>query len=447
MHLIPLNSIVIDPARQRREFDPAKLQELLVSLTETPYGLQHPIVVRQFRGVTVLVAGERRLRAVKDAFALGLQIRHSGCTIPLGQIPVVDLGELDPIDAFEAELEENIRRTDLTLIERAKATARLFDLRNQQAKAAGRPEITPTDLAKEVYDIPDSKPRGKYGSYTGTIKNHLIIAEHANNPDVRKATSIKEAITAIKKAETREKNLILAKALGKTFTSRQHSLYHDDCLSVLADIPAETFQIILTDPPYGIGADTFGRYSQAKEHFYRDTPEEWERLMEHLPLELFRVATADAHAYIFCAFQKFSSLRNKMLAVGWRVHETPLIWHNPAGFRVPWPEQGFQRKYEIILYAIKGSKKVTSITGDVIECHKDPSLDHPAQKPVALLENLLRRSAEPGDRVLDPFVGSGSTLVAADNLKLLCTAIELDSAAYSTAAKRLQDLIDGKDQL
>jgi DNA modification methylase len=129
-----------------------------------------------------------------------------------------------------------------------------------------------------------------------------------------------------------------------------------------------------------------------------------------------------------------------MRMAGWEVHRTPLIWYNPDGFRCPWPDAGPQRKYELILYARRGSRGVTKIAGDVIEARKDGGLGHPAQKPVALLEELLRRSSRPGDRVLDPFAGSGSTLAACHSLKLACTALERDPAYYAMALQRLQGL-------
>jgi site-specific DNA-methyltransferase (adenine-specific) len=89
---------------------------------------------------------------------------------------------------------------------------------------------------------------------------------------------------------------------------------------------------------------------------------------------------------------------------------------------------------------VKGSRRVNELKGDVLAYAKDKALGHPAQKPVPLLVDLLRRSARPGDRVLDPFAGSGSTIEACHELKLTCTAVELDPSAYGIAIKRLQGL-------
>jgi site-specific DNA-methyltransferase (adenine-specific) len=84
---------------------------------------------------------------------------------------------------------------------------------------------------------------------------------------------------------------------------------------------------------------------------------------------------------------------------------------------------------------------------DVLEYKRDTQVGHPAQKPVSLLIDLLRRSAKPGDRVLDPFMGSGSTIMACDELKLPCTGIEMDEAAFGIAAKRLKSEADTTKEL
>ena len=443
-HFIPIESISVPENRQRREFDAAALEELRTSIQETPYGLQHPLVVRQGPdGRVLLVAGERRLRALRDVYALGGTFRHAGKVVPAGQVPVVDLGELDPIDAFAAELEENVRRTDLTVIELAKATAALYSLRAQQAERDGRPAPSASDLAKEVFDIPDSKPKGEYGQATNTIREQVMVARHAEDADVAKATSLREAVKIIKKKQEAKQNAALAAAVGETYTTDKLFLWNKDAKDWLAGCPSAAFQIILTDPPYGMGANEFGDSGQgvaADAHFYDDSYESWQAMLEWFAPESYRVAAADAHLYAFCHVENFVEFREKMRAAGWNVFRTPLTWVNPDGFRAPWPEHGPQRKTEWILYARKGDKKCATLRGDALEYRKDTALGHPAQKPVNLLVDLLKRSAAPGDAVLDPFAGSGATLEAAHTLKLTATAIERDTAAYGIALKRLKSL-------
>ena len=441
MKTLPISEITVPPNRQRRYFEPQAIAELRTSITETPYGMMHPLVVKRGeRGMTFIVAGERRLRAATEAFEMGQAVRHAGEMLPLGEVPVVDIGDLDEVDAFEAELEENIRRVDLSMIEQAQATAKLLELRTMQAARRGGPTPTVRDIAAEIADVPTAEA---IGSVHTKVRDQLIVAKHAADPEVRQATSLREAVKIIKKKEETKRNLDLAAATGATFKSSAHTLLNADCLEWLASCAAEQFDIILTDPPYGINAHEFNDSNvgvAADAHFYDDSPEAWSALMRVLPKELFRVSRPDAHAYLFCDIERFPELSLRMSEAGWKVHRTPLIWHNPDGFRAPWPEHGPQRKYELILYARKGERKTNKLLGDVIECRKDSALGHPAQKPVALLENLLLRSARPGDKVLDPFAGSGATIEACNNHKLACTAIEKDAGAYGISLKRLKAL-------
>ncbi|MGI0134443.1 MAG: DNA methyltransferase, partial [Candidatus Micrarchaeaceae archaeon] len=119
---------------------------------------------------------------------------------------------------------------------------------------------------------------------------------------------------------------------------------------------------------------------------------------------------------------------------------TPLVWHNPTSNRVPWINSGPQRKYQLILYAVKGGRNVTKIYPDLVTIPSDANPGHHAAKPVALYQDLLRRSVAPGDRVLDPFCGSGPIFPAAQEEKVLATGVELMPEAYAIAAKRLEEL-------
>lgn len=440
---IHIERIVVPDNRQRREFDPAALEELRISIQESAYGLQHAIVVRPSDqpGTYLLVAGERRLRAIRDIYELGGEFRHAGEYVAANQVPVVNLGDLDPLDAFEAELEENIRRVDLTVMERALATAALMELRTKQAARDGKPTPTQADIAREISDIPAGVP--VVGQPADTVSKQLMVARHKDDPEVQKATSLRDAVKIIKKREEAKRVTQLAATVGASYTADRLQLHHADADEWLREHRAE-FDIILTDPPYGMGADQFGdsgtTAGAAGAHFYDDSYESWLKMIDWFSVASARVAKPDAHLYAFCDIDRFAEFRERLAAEGWNVHRTPLIWHNPDGFRAPWPEHGPQRKYELILYARRGEKKCTVLRGDVLEYRKDPAFGHPAQKPVNLLIDLLRRSAQPGDTVLDTFAGSGPILAACHDLRLSCVALERDQTAYGMALKRLQAL-------
>ncbi len=64
---------------------------------------------------------------------------------------------------------------------------------------------------------------------------------------------------------------------------------------------------------------------------------------------------------------------------------------------------------------------------------------HPTQKPVKIYELILKDYSQPGDRVIDPFLGSGTTLIAAHNLDRICYGSEIDLGYCAVILQRYQD--------
>ncbi len=432
---IACDSVIISDNRQRRAFDEGKLRELANSIENEKIGLLHPIVIRRDNNRTILVAGERRLRAFKDSHELGVAVWHAGQQVPIGMIPYLDIGEMDPLDAWEAELEENIKRADLTWQERANATAQLMELRKQQAEVKGTPQPTVSSIAQEILGRSD-------GYYHGHTRQELVLSKHLDDPDVAGAATPEKAMKVLRRKEDNARNVKLAAEVGKIAASDMHKIYHADSEQWITTVPDGTYDVILTDPPYGMDADQFGDSGGMAEgaHGYADSAEILARILKWMPAQIFRVAKPQAHAYLFCDFSWFGAVKGAMEAAGWKVFRTPFIWHKPSGFRAPWPDQGPQRRYEICLYAVKGDKHTAKLGGDVITAAPDENLGNAAQKPVALYVDLLSRSIIPGDHVLDLFAGSGTILPAAHALKCRATAVEMGDASYAICTKRLKEL-------
>ena len=476
MNTTKLSSITIPANRQRREFNPQKLEELKASIELSPARntqLLHPPVLRRGEdGSLILVAGETRLKAITDIFALGGSFRYSGriFTAEDGLIPFTDLGELSALEAKEAELDENIRRMDLTWQEHAAAVKELHELRSAQKQAVRYEASQLPDPAKGAAILSQVAPQtiadtaqevlGRAdGYYQDTIRKELIVAKHLDNPAVAAAKTVQEAFKILKKEETRAEAAQLAVAMGRTSVEETYEILNMDCLVYMADPTNHgKFDVILTDAPYGMGADEFGNAGgklSGTTHQYDDSYEAWEVLMEgdegtRTPgwCQLaYQVAKTEAHAYVFCDIGNFPALSRMMTAAGWDVFRTPLIAYKQNSGRVPRPEHGPRRQYETILYAIKGGKKVNHIYPDVIPCTGDENMGHGAQKPVALFQNLLQRSVKPGDRVLDSFAGSGPLLEAAANCQCYSVLLEAVPAYYGMCLKRAERLTGSADLL
>jgi len=431
MRVLPYDQIAIAANRQRRDFPIDQHQELVESIDSK--GLFHAPILRSDGTSFTLVAGERRLRAIKDLADLGKGFRYDGEPILPGMVPYVLVSDLSELEAEEAELEENIRRVDLSWQERAAVTARLAGLRARQAESLGLPAPSTADIHAEV------RPGVQF---TETTRQELLLAKHLDRPEVAKAKTAAEAFKILKRAEQGERNAELGRMVGASLTGQSHTIRQGDAIELMREMGDGAVDVILSDPPYGMGADTFGDSGgmAAGAHFYRDDYESWLELMAAFGPESYRTAKPDAALYLFCDIERFPELKIYMGKCGWNCFRTPLIWFKPNGSRAPWPDAGPQRKYECILYATKGAKKVQYLRGDVLEYSADENLGHPAQKPVGLYEDLLRRSAIPGDRILDPFAGTGPLIPAAHNLKMFATGFERDDAAYGIMVGRLKGL-------
>jgi DNA modification methylase len=176
------------------------------------------------------------------------------------------------------------------------------------------------------------------------------------------------------------------------------------------------------------------------DHQYDDSQDSWRKLMSSVIPHLFRVAKPEAHAYIFCDIDRFHELREMMRKAGWYVFRTPLVNYKPHSGRIPLPEHGPRRQYELILYAIKGKKKVTGIYSDVIPSKLEENLGHGANKPIELYVDLLKRSVMPGDSVLDCFAGTGTIFPAAHQLRVKAVGIEQSAEYYGICLTRLNKL-------
>lgn len=421
---VNLSDIVVPENRYRREFDPKKMEELELSIARI--GLLNPITIEVVDGKILLRAGERRYKTVQALAAKGTLVRHGALEIPLGKCPAVLFDELDELQRLEVEIEENSVRADFTWQERTRAFARLHELRKAQ-----NPDQTIAATATEILGKP------AVGDQRMVVSNALIVNKHLADPDVAKAKNEREALKIIEKKARAAQSA----RLSVTFDASKnpHKVIHGDSEVVLASIEAGSFDVILADPPYGIGADSFGDMSD-QGHDYSDSAKTFEALCKWLPDELHRVAKKQAHCYLFCDERNFDRLATLMVLAGWKVFPSTLIWDKCGTGMLPFPDNGPRRTHERILYAWKGDRRTLVIKNDVIRVSAVRKLNHGAQKPVALYCDLLSRSANPGDMVLDCFGGSGPILVAANRLRLVATYIEREEAFYHIALSRMNEV-------
>lgn len=431
MRLILATNVFIPENRQRRQFDEKPLAELQASILSK--GLMHPIVVRpgDQPDTFFLVAGERRYRAMRALQEADKTFLCNGQTIQPGYLPTTLLTDLSPLQYREAELEENIVRADLTWQEKSRTLAEFNALREDQATANNQPH-TIRAVASEILG------REAAGAQITSVAETLLVAKHLEDADVAGAKTQKEALKVIKKKAEAAHREVLSAAFD--VAKSPHTLIEASIFDAIGKLPAATFDCLVCDPPYGVGADEFGEQATTL-HNYKDTPELALDCAKLVAQQGYAKCKEAAHCYFFLDIRNFSQYSTIFLMAGWEVWPTPILW-NKLGGMLPSPDFGPRRTYEAILYARKGKRKVLKIAPDILTYPMVRDKDHGAQKPVALYKDLLSRSCYPGQVVADFFCGSGTIFPAANALKLTALGVELLEHNCNIAKLRLNETED-----
>lgn len=220
------------------------------------------------------------------------------------------------------------------------------------------------------------------------------------------------------------------------------TIYHGDALDVMADIRTGSVDAVVTDPPYVIGAVSAGNMS-SKAGGWQDMMNSalwfaaWYR-------EVDRVLSSSGVFWTFCNWRSLPVVMRAALDAQMPVTSCAVWdkqWIGPGG------PQGLRPSYEMIaLLCQQGFAVKNRGIADVI-AHKVGSYKasgHPAEKPLGLLARLLEISdLSAGALVVDPFLGSGTTLRAAKNAGLRGIGIESEERYCEIAAKRMaQEVLD-----
>ena len=198
-----------------------------------------------------------------------------------------------------------------------------------------------------------------------------------------------------------------------------------DARTSLAGLPDESVDLVVTDPPY-----EFDRGTTYYRRWFSDLPDTaWPEILT----ELYRVLRADRHAYVICDGRTKPVFAAAAIGAGFRVAKT-IIWNKQT------PGLGggaYRSQHEFILFLEKGTRPGNRRDlGDVLTFPRVMTRGHyPTEKPVGLLKALISQSSQPGELVLDPFCGSGSTGRAARELGRRALLCDLDAAAAARALR------------
>lgn len=228
------------------------------------------------------------------------------------------------------------------------------------------------------------------------------------------------------------------------------TIYLGDCREILPTLgPVE---MVMADPPYSLSVDqdhehVTGKGTRRLNFFMGDT--DWAAVTALVADAVALAAPLAPAHYVWCGHRQFGPIVEAFESVGFRTRF--LVWRKACPVPAP-PGVGWDSAAELCVYAFREGRKWTPATGtkcaNVIDAdsyrHGQPGkVDHPTQKPLATAQTPMMFSTEPGDMVLDPFMGSGTTLRAAKDLGRKAIGIEIEERYCEIAAKRLsQEVLD-----
>lgn len=213
------------------------------------------------------------------------------------------------------------------------------------------------------------------------------------------------------------------------------NIQQGDSLEILKSLEDSCIDIVLTDPPYGIEyKSNRSEYDNfiTKRGLLNDGKNEALTLLENTCKILKHKTAENAHLYFFCSWSVFSDFE-KIIGKYFTI-KTPIVW-NKGNKGSGDLENDWGNQTELIIYCVKGKKNINYRKGNVLEIPKIHSskLVHPTQKPTQLIKEILEVSALPNDFVVDPFMGSGSTIKACNEMNLKSLGIELDKEMFNVA--------------
>lgn len=234
-------------------------------------------------------------------------------------------------------------------------------------------------------------------------------------------------------------------------------IFNNDAIKTMQDLEAESVDLILTDPPYGLAPHAKARGGEGPAlSFLKNSINisEWDNLtdtdfvdlMEGFMEQSYRVLKKGGAMITFCSTQKTADVLTAAEKAG-LYFKTFGVWHKtnplPRNMKID-----FLYSVEMWGYFLKKTKTGT-FNGDgkpvhnLVSCPMDMGKErqagggHVAQKPVKLMEHFLRLLSNPGEIVLDPFMGTGTTGVAALRLGRDFIGVEKDEKYFATAKVRL----------
>ena len=231
-----------------------------------------------------------------------------------------------------------------------------------------------------------------------------------------------------------------------------HVLYLGDCRDVLPIL--SPVDLVVADPPYSISVEGSENQSDAgtRSLDFFECDRDWGRMTATVVEALASVAmTATASAYVWCGHRQIGAIVAHFEKA--RPMTTRLVaWEKACPAPAP-PWSGWPSGFETCVYAYPEGRvwdlapgqmpRSNLLRADSFRHGQPGKVDHPTQKPLAVIEPLIRASSRRDQTVLDPFMGSGTTGVACANLGRRFVGVEIHEPYFRIACRRIADAVAG----
>ncbi len=236
------------------------------------------------------------------------------------------------------------------------------------------------------------------------------------------------------------------------------TLYLGDCREILPTLGK--VDAVVTDPPYSVSTPGVGRWEQRYgrtkgdlDFFAGDA--DWKGMTETV-CSAVKLSTAllEAHGsiYVWCGHRQFGSIVSQLEDAGWSTRF--LVWSKEHPVPAP-PGAGWPSGAALCVYGYRPGRRWSwksscpyrsnVFVADAFRYGQPDKVDHPTQMPVSVARPLVEASSFREDTILDPFMGSGTTGVAAVKLGRKFIGIEIEPKYFEIARKRIQAALDAPD--
>jgi site-specific DNA-methyltransferase (adenine-specific) len=204
------------------------------------------------------------------------------------------------------------------------------------------------------------------------------------------------------------------------------TIYHGDCYEILPTFYSKP-ELVITDPPYKLSAKGAG--IAGRRQYLKDIHKKLDGGFTFDMLDSFE------NWFCFCAKEQLLDLLHVAQKNRWML----LTWNKPNP--TPLVNRNYLPDTEYIVHAFKNSDRLFGEYAErsryIVWPAEQNEFDHPTVKPLQVMKKLVKLGSQPGDLILDPFVGTGTTMRAAKDLGRLAVGIEIEERYCEIAAKRL----------